>query len=402
MTRILAVIHYPFFGGPQNQALRTVGPLAGRGVTTSVVLPDEPGSAADRLRAAGIEVVQLQLHRLRAIPDPILQLQFLAGLPREVMALRRLIRERSIDVVQVGGLVNPHAAIAARLEGVGVVWQLLDTRAPMLLRRFLMPWVLMLADVVMTTGLGVARVHPGAISLGSRLVPFYPPVDTSIFRPDPGRRAAAREELSVPSGALLVGTVANLTPQKGLEHFVAVAEALHDNRPNVRFVILGSAMETHGAYEAMIRGMIQKSTAGTVGALRIVDPGMRVSELLPALDMFLLTSVPHSEGVSTTVLEAMATGIPVVSTDVGALSEVVVDGLTGRVVAPLDDCAMVQAVASLLDDAETRAVMGAEARRRATELYDVEVCADTHVRAYQLATARAGRRRHRGATVRGR
>jgi glycosyltransferase involved in cell wall biosynthesis len=394
---LLYVIHYPFFGGPQNQALRTAGPLSERGIATSVVLPDEPGNAAERLRAAGIEVIPLPLHRLRAIRSPVLQARFLADLPREVMALRRLIRERSIDVVQVGGLVNPHAAIAARLEGVGVVWQILDTLAPMVLRRLLMPWVLTLADVVMTTGVGVARVHPGATGLGSRLVPFYPPVDTSVFRPDPGRRAAARDELCVPSGAPLVGTVANLTPQKGLEHFVTVADELHASWPDVRFVILGSALETHGAYEATIHRMVRESAAGKAGALRIVDPGMRVSELLPAVDVFLLTSVPRSEGVSTTVLEAMAAGIPVVSTDVGALSEVVVDGVTGRIVAPLDDAAMVEAVAPLLGDAEARVRMAAEARRRATELYDVEVCADTHLRAYRLAAARAGRRRRSGA-----
>lgn len=393
---LLHVIHYPFFGGPQNQALRTAGPLAERGIATSVVLPDEPGSAAERLRAAGIEVIPLPLHRLRAVPDPITHARFLAGFPGEVKALRRLIRERSIDVVQVSGLVNPHAAIAARLEGVGVVWQLLDTRAPMVLRRVLMPWVLTLADVVMTTGVGVARVHPGAANLGARLVPFYPPVDTSAFRPDAGQRAAAREELAIPSGAPLVGTVANLTPQKGLEHFVAVADELYASRSDIRFVVLGSAMETHGAYEATIRRQVHESTAGRTGALRIVDPGMRVAELLPSLDLFLLTSVPRSEGVSTTVLEAMATGIPVISTDVGALAEVVADGVTGRIVAPLDNGAMVEAVAALLDDAEVRAHMGAEARQRATDLYDVQVCADTHVHAYKLAAARAGRRR-RGA-----
>ena len=397
MTEVLYVIHYPDFGGPQNQALQTVGPLAARGVTTIVVLPDEPGNAAARLRVAAIDVIQMPLHRLRAVPDPILQARFLACLPREVAALRRIIRERSIDVVQVGGLVNPHAAIAARLEGVGVVWQLLDTRAPMALRRILMPWVLRLADVVMATGRGVARVHPGATSLGSRLVPFYPPVDTSAFRPDPGRRAAARDQLGVASEATLIGTVANVTPQKGLEHFVAIADELFARRPDSRFVILGSAMDTHRAYEATIRRMVRESTVGRAGALHVVDPGIHVPALMPSLDLFLMTSVPHSEGVSTTVLEAMASGIPVVSTDVGALSEVVVDGVTGRIVAPLDDRAMVEAVVALLDDVEACASMGAEARRRATERYDVEVCADTHMRAYRLAAARAGRRRRRGA-----
>jgi glycosyltransferase involved in cell wall biosynthesis len=399
---VLYVIHYPFFGGPQNQALRTVGPLAARGVDTVVVLPDEPGNAADRLRDAGIEVIALQLHRLRAIPDPLVQVRFLGSIAREVAALRRLIRERSIDVVQVGGLVNPHAAIAARLEGVGVVWQLLDTRSPMALRRLLMPWVLMLADVVMTTGVGIARVHPGAMNLGARLVPFYPPVDTSVFRPDQGRRADARDALRIPPGAPLVGTVANLTPQKGLEHFVTAADALHNRRPDVRFVILGSSMETQGRYEAAIRRMAQESAVGRAGALRVLDPGIRVSELLPALDLFMLTSVPHSEGVSTTVLEAMASGIPVVSTDVGALSEVVADGVTGRIVTPLDDGAMVEAVAALLDDVETRARMGTAARQRATERYSVESCVDTHLRAYRIAAARVGRRRRQGAWGRGR
>lgn len=389
---VLYVIHYPFFGGPQNQALRTVGPLTGRGVSTVVVLPDESGSAAARLRAAGIDVIEIPLHRLRAIANPVAQGEFLTSMLGEVQALRRLIRERDIDVVQVGGLVNPHAAIAGRLEGVGVVWQLLDTRAPMTLRRLLMPWVLTLADVVMTTGVGVARVHPGAARLGPRLVPFYPPVDTSVFSPDRARRAAARDELGIPPEAPLIGSVANLTPQKGLEHFVAVADQLHASRPDVRFVIFGSAMETQGAYEATIRRMIQESAVGRAGALLIIDPGIRVPELLPSLDLFLLTSVPRSEGVSTTVLEAMATGIPVVSTDVGALSEVVVDGVTGRLVAPLDDDAMVEAVAALLDDAEARALMGIEARRRAKELYDSEVCAETHLRAYELAAERASRR----------
>jgi glycosyltransferase involved in cell wall biosynthesis len=393
---VLYVIHYPFFGGPQNQALRLVGPLEGKGIRTTVVLPAEPGNAFERLQTAGLDVLKLPLHRLRAKPDPLLQARFLLGMPGEVAALRRLIRERAIDVVQVGGLINPHAAIAARLEGVGVVWQLLDTRPQMLLRRLMMPLVVRWADVIMTTGIGVARVHPGAIDTGSRLLPFYPPVDTSVFKPDPERRGLARAELGVAPGDLFVGTVANLTPQKGLEHFVAAADAIYARRPDTRFVILGSAMETQSGYEETVRQLVESSAAGQAGVLRIVNPGPRVADLICALDLFLLTSVPRSEGISTTVLEAMAAGIPVVSTDVGSLSEVVSDGVTGRLVRPLDDAAMSQTALALLDDADMRARMGLEARRRAVESYDVEVCAETHLQAYELAAARAGRRGHRG------
>jgi glycosyltransferase involved in cell wall biosynthesis len=229
----------------------------------------------------------------------------------------------------------------------------------------------------------------------SRLVPFYPPVDTSAFRPGVERRVSARAELGVDSGTPLVGTVANLNPQKGLEHFVAVADALYARRPDTRFVILGSAMETQGGYEVTIRRLIGESAVGRAGALRLINPRDRVAEVIPALDLFLMTSVPRSEGISTTVLEAMATGIPVISTDVGGLSEVVVDGVTGRLVQSLDDDGMRKAASDLLGDAPTRYRMGLEARRRAVELYDVEACADTHLRAYQLAMSRASSRRGR-------
>lgn len=390
---VLFVIHYPFFGGPQNQALRTAGPLARRGVDLTVVLPEEPGNAAARLTAGGVNVVPIALHRVRASADLRLQARFLLGAPGEVQTLRRLIRERAIDVVQLGGLVNPHAAIAARCEGVGVVWQILDTRTPVPLRRLLMPWVRTLADVVMTTGIGLAHVHPGATALGRRLVPFYPPVDTSAFKPSSDGRTMARRELGVPEAAPLVGTVANLSPQKGLDHFVSVADALHMRDPGIRFLILGSAMETQPAYEARIRTLVQRSTVGRAGALRIVDPGQRVPDLLPALDLFLLTSVPHSEGISTTVLEAMSTGIPVVATDVGAISEVVLDHVTGRLVPALDDRAMADAAHKLLNDHRARGLMARGGRRRAVQLYDVEVCAETHMRAYQLALTRARHRR---------
>src|SRR5438552_3354462 len=67
--RYLFVIHYPVFGGPHNQALRLAAPLAAAGWETVVLLPDEPGNSADRLREAGLEVVTAPLSRIRATRD---------------------------------------------------------------------------------------------------------------------------------------------------------------------------------------------------------------------------------------------------------------------------------------------------------------------------------------------
>ena len=69
----------------------------------TVVLPTEQGTAAKRLVDADVDVVQTRLHRLRATANPLDQFRFLAAMTREVAALRRLIRERNADVVQIGG-----------------------------------------------------------------------------------------------------------------------------------------------------------------------------------------------------------------------------------------------------------------------------------------------------------
>jgi glycosyltransferase involved in cell wall biosynthesis/uncharacterized protein YbaR (Trm112 family)/SAM-dependent methyltransferase len=383
--RVLSVIHYPTFGGPHNRNARLAPHLAARGWQTTVVLPLESGNAAERLRDAGVEVVQAPLHRLRASPSPVTQARSWASFPSEVSALRRLIQERGADVVLLNGLVNPHAAIAARLEDVPVVWQLLDTRTPMALRRALMPLVTRLADAVMSTGVDVARVHPGALLLGDRLVPFFPPVETSTFRPDAERRARARAELGVPEGACVVGTVGNLNPQKGHEYLLRASAILRGRGQEVAVHILGAHTPTQAEYEARLHE--EARALGLCDVLVFSDPGARVAELLPAFDVFVLASVPRSEGVPTVVLEAMSCGIPVVATDVGAVREVVEDGVTGIVVPPLDPDAIAIAVGKLLADPLLRTRMGSTARARAVERYDAQACADTHVRAFEVAIA---------------
>jgi glycosyltransferase involved in cell wall biosynthesis len=393
--RALHVINYPFYGGPQNQVLRLAGPLERRGWESVVVLPDHPGSAEARLAAEGIDTQIIKLGRLRAQLSPWSNLQFLAGMPGDVGRLRGLINRMQIDMVVSTSIVNLQGQIAGHLENVPVITQLLDSRTPMLLRRAVMPLVTRLSDVVMPTGKGIAEVHPGALALGSRLIPFYPPVDTNLFRPDAAIRTAARSHLGIPADAFVAGTVANVTPQKGLEWFARATGELARRHADMHVVLLSGLMSTHSGYARAIEG--EFADQGLLGSPRFhwVDAGADVARLIAALDVFLLTSVPRSEGVSTTVLEAMSTGIPVVTADVGALREAVQDGVSGFVVPPLKVEAIVEATERVHADVALRTRMGAYARRRAVELYDVESCADTYARAFNVAMDHATRRRVR-------
>jgi glycosyltransferase involved in cell wall biosynthesis len=382
-VNLLFVIHYPVFGGPHNQALQLAGVLQHRGVSVTVLLP-EHGNAAPRLRAAGIDVVTMPLHRVRATVWPRPLLALLGNLPREVQALRRVIRERSIDVVQLSGLVNPHGAIAAKLERRAVVWQLLDTRPPMLVRRLMMPFVVRVADVVMSTGRAVAAVHPGAEELGERLHPFFPPVDTEAFRLGNVDRHTTRSSYGFAPDDLVLVAVGNLNPQKGYEYLLRAVALLRDSDRPVKALVVGASHETHVAYEHELYRLCRRLGLD-VGSEVVFAGGLDdVRPALAAADIFVLSSVPRSEGVPTAAEEAMMMNRPVVATNVGAISELVENGVTGILVPPLDARALADAVRRLADPT-FREQMGAKARERALTLCSTEQCALVHLEAYDLA-----------------
>jgi glycosyltransferase involved in cell wall biosynthesis len=392
-VNLLLVIHYPVFGGPHNQALRLARALEREGVNVTVLLP-EHGEGARRLRAAGIDVITTPLHRARATLRlrPLLALVW--HLPGEIKVIRSVIRERAIDVVQLEGLVNPHAAIAATLERTAVVWQLLDTRAPMIVRRLLMPLVVRLSDVVMSTGRAVAHVHPGAEALGRRLHPFFPPVDIDEFSPGKIDGDGARRSYGFREEDIVLVSVGNLNPQKGHEYLLRAVGLLRRDGHRAKALVVGASHETHVEYERELYRLCRRLGLGVgrdvvfAGALDDVRPA------LAAADIFVLSSVPRSEGIPTAAEEAMMMHLPVVATDVGAVSELIEHGVSGLLVRPLDARALADAILHVVDP-DTRTEMGARAHERAVMLCSTEQCAQLHVQAYDLAV------RHRDARVNG-
>jgi glycosyltransferase involved in cell wall biosynthesis len=394
--KVLCVVHSPFFGGPHNEALRLMEPLRRRGWEIEVAIPDEPGSAGPRLEAGGVPVHALPLSRLRASPDPRLLLGFARDFRPTVRGVEDVIGATGADVVQIGGLVNPHAALAARRRKAAVVWQIVDSRAPAPLRRAAMPLVRRLADAVMFDGEALIELHGGRESLTMPVFVYFPPVDTGRFVPSAERRSEVRDELGIPADAPVVGTVSSLNPMKGLEYFLDAAVHVAVSRPETWFVVVGGAPASHRAYGERLRTRAAELALPNP----VIFAGERadVERWYPAFDVDLITSLPRSEGTTTTALEAQACGVPVVAARVAAVNEVVANGTTGLLVPPERPRAIADAVLRLLGDEALSARMGTAGRKAAIDRFDVERTADVYVQAYDAALAHGA---GRGATSRG-
>jgi len=380
-VRLLSVIHNPVYGGAYNELLGQRAGLADAGWETIAVTSDDDGSGTERLRDAGVPVVAIPLHRLRAPRELLANAALAARARRELRSLQRVIRDRRADLVQVHGVINPQAAIAARREQVAVCWHLYDMVAPQPARRALTPLVVRYADSATTIGRALVGAHPGVERLGDRLVVTSPPVDFEVFRPDPARRAQARRELELGDDAIAVGTVGNLFPNKGHLDLLEAAAPLLDERPALEVRMLGSASPAHPEHERAVR----ERARALGGRVRLIDPGPDVARLLPGLDVFVMPS--HSEGLPATLLEAMGCALPVVATDVGAVGDLDEQGRTGVLVRPGRPLVLRDALRDLLDDPERRSAVGASGRERVVAQYGLERVIERRLHAYELALA---------------
>jgi glycosyltransferase involved in cell wall biosynthesis len=382
--RQLFVVHGPAYGGGIGQFARLREPMARRGWDLSGIAPARSHSA-QRLREEGLDMHEIELHRLRRTPNPRTQLEFARGLRAEIAEIRRVIRDNDIDVVQVHGDTNPHGAIAAHLEGRAVVWQLFDTVTPPPARRVTMPFVTRIADVMTTWGRQLGLDYPGTSSLGDRWIPVFPPVDGDVFYAvDPARRAAARERMGVSDDEVVVGQAGNFNPTKGHANLVESVAIVRRSHAELVARIYGAYSPAHPGLKEEVRAKAE-ALGLDEHVVGLADGGKDIPVLMPGFDVLALSSVRRSEGMPTVILEAMACGLPVVATNVGAVRELVADGETGFVVEPEDPAAFAVALEKVVADAKLRARLGEAGRARFEREFSLEVLADIHVRAYERA-----------------
>jgi L-malate glycosyltransferase len=186
--------------------------------------------------------------------------------------------------------------------------------------------------------------------------------------------AKLHEEFWLPHHAPLIGNVAALVPHKGHRHLVEAAAAVVRQMPDARFMIAG---------EGELRPAVERQIKEHHLEKHVLLAGFRpdVLSLHKAFDIFVMSSV--TEGLGTSLLDAMACGKPIVATATGGIPEDVVDGQTGMLVPPRDHEAIASAIVKLLKDPAMRQRMGAAGLARVRQKFSAERMVRDTLRVYQ-------------------
>lgn len=210
----------------------------------------------------------------------------------------------------------------------------------------------------------------------------YPGVDPAEFQieDEAAVRQALRGELGLRAGQPVLLNVAHLRPRKGHRWLLAMMPEVLRRFPDAVLLVAGEGRERAALEEEI-------AERGLAHRVRLLGNRHDVPRLLALADIFVFPSYElpgEGEAFGIAALEALAAGTPVVAFDLKPSDEFLEDGVTGRLVEPDSPQALADAVIEILDDRDRARLMGANARRVATERFDVRRWADELARVYLL------------------
>lgn len=362
-------------GGTEMNAVRTAERLDPDRWEVEVVCLQKDGPLRVRYAAAGIPIHTFPIDSLYG-----------ASMWRQGRRLAAWLRERRVHVLHAHDMYsNAFAVPWARRAGTPAVI------ASRRWARELMPFRHRVANdlttrlahgMLVNSSTGAERLRSRERFPADRVVTIPNFVDAGAFEPiAPAVRARLLAELGIPAGARVVGIVANLTPVKDHATLLRAVADIAPRIADLHLVLVGKG-ECQAQLEGLSRDLKISDRVHFAGG-RSNDPNLH-----HLFEVSVLCSL--SEGLSNSVLEAMAAGNPVVATHVGAIGDAVLDGETGILVPPKDAVSLGGAIERLLTTERVGAqMMGEAGRRRAEALYSPTAALTALENFYEALLARA-------------
>lgn len=388
MAKIAVITPALNYGGGEKQVEFLALGLKPRGHSVTVYCFTGGGKIADTLKSGGIKVVPLYSRLLSKLGA--------SGQNRRGVSLSRAVRMLNEfcaavklffalladrpSVVHLYQNQTKMAIIAAKAAGVKrIIYtetsSIGDWMSPAQLSVMRFFWKKCDAIMVLSEAMKLHMIKLKAASADSiHVAPTMLPAQGIIQK----SRGHGKER------RIAVGTIGRLAPEKGHVYFLQAAGLIAKDRSDVEFLVAGDG---HLKDELI-------SEAGRLGLrdkMEFTGPFRDISDIMERIDILALSSL--TEGMPLVLLEGMAYGKPIVATDVGGVSELVLNGTSGLVVAPKDPRALADAILLLADDPQKRETFARASRARFEKTYSSDIVIPMIEKIY--AKDRSGKQSHR-------
>jgi len=369
-TRILYVNHTGQVSGAEKILLSILRGLDHTRYEPYVLCPPQ-GELAREVRALGAEWLPWPVLRARFTWRPDHVLQGIASLCAAVISLRRQLRTVDPNLIHANSV---RAGIAASMAAIGtrkpVIWHVHDT----LPRHPVSTAIRIIAHLTRNTRVvavshATAKRFSGLLPFGTRVRTIYNGVDLNRFSVGRSGQSAFREHIGVPEDDFLVCSIGQICARKGLRELVDAMRQIHPQAPNMHLAIVGKVVFQHE--EAYLHELCADvKEAGLEGCVHLTGELANVSPALQAADLLVLNS--RDEPFGLVLIEAMASGTPVLATRVGGVPEIVSDSENGWLIANGDTAALSSKLLDLSQDRSALTRVAQTAHRTTCPQFSLE------------------------------
>lgn len=347
------------FGGLENGVVNLINNLPEDRYRHAIICTATATDFSARVRRGGVEICELRKRPGKDVAAYARMWRILRRLRPQIVHTRNLPALDMIVPARLAGVRrfvhSEHGLDMIELDGKNAKYNSMRRASRLVVDRY----------ITMSRDLNDWMRREIGVPAG-RIETIYNGVDTARFSPTVGEGQSVLPDGFAPEGAVVIGTIGRLDPVKNQIALVRALAGLLDRRPELRprlrLVIIGDGTE-RSAIESVIAASNVRDLAWLPGFRDDTPAHYR------ALDIFVLPSL--REGISNTLLEAMASGRPVIATRVGGNPEIVADGIVGRLVAQ-DTDALAEAILCYVDNPELMRAHGKAGREHMLRSFSLD------------------------------
>ena len=381
--KVLVIQPFDVLGSIQNRSLVVAQRLKDHNVETIFISPRNGYSFTKEACKKGIKVYKTC--SLRPVFPSDMQsllhnIRFIKSFLKSLVETYKVIKKEQPDIVQVNGFVCIQEALVAALTcRRKFIWNLIGTVYPRVIIAIFSP-LIRLASRRVFVSQKLIRYYFGK----SNDEVIYEFVDTDKFNPnkvDVNELETLRKALSIPQNTPVVGFVGFISPAKGLEYLIRSIKLVKEKNCKVKLVIVGGVVRSQAAYYLKLKNLIHELGLDEDIIFTGYVKHEKVPLLLSLFDVFVLPSC--HEGTPVCILEAMAMERPVIASDVGGVSELVINGITGILVSPRNETQLAESIIQLVKNKELSRSMGRRGRSFVMKKFPEHRCVSAYYNLYK-------------------